>query len=222
MLERFRTRDLVREHGRWDPQLDAYEAMDPKTGEMRYFVWRKEGLFLDAIVVAGSVLFWIVVGSFFYLLFFHYPNGVAGDRQAQLAYVLREKYNISARWLPEQWTPTQVFEIDVEQAWDEPGYSERPPTGKGCKLQPGATSRDLSLECPGAFGVMDEPRVGGADADQDRTWRQRMEEDLNITDPDATYEQYLEEFESEMDPYDEGPYYPDPEPYFPEPEEMYP
>ena len=222
MLESFRTRDLVREHGQWDPQLDAYEARDPKTGEMRYFVWRKEGLFLDAIVVAGGVLFWIVVGSFFYLLFFHYPNGVAGDKQAQLAYVLRQKYNITATWLPEQWTPPQVFEIDVEQGWDEPGYSEEPPTGKACKLQPGETSQDLSIECPGAFGVTDEPREGGADADHDRMWRQQVADDLNVPAPDGTWEEYMEEFESEMDPYDEGPYYPDPEPYYPEPEEMYP
>ena len=222
MPESFQTRDLVREHGRWDPQLDAYEVRDPKTGEMRYFVWGKEGLFLDTILVAGTVLFWIVVGSFFFLLFFHYPNGVAGDRQDQLAYVLRQKYNITATWLPEQWTPTQVFEVDVEQGWDEPGYAEEPPTGKACKLQPGATSQDLSIECPGAFGVMDEPREGGADAEHDRMWRQQVADDMNVPAPDGTWEEYMQEFESELDPYDEGPYYPDLEPYYPEPEDMYP
>ena len=53
-------------------------------------------------------------------------------------------------------------------------------------------------------------------------WRQQVADDLNVPAPDGTWEEYMEEFESEMDPYDEGPYYPDPEPYYPEPEEMYP
>ncbi len=211
---------LVRDHGRWDPELDAYEVTDPKTGELRYFVWEKPAMIFEAAALTVLIMFWVGVGSFVFLLFFGYPSGVAGDeRKEQLAEVLHARYNITATWLPDLWTASQVFTIEVEQGWNEPGYLHEAPTMRACKLQPGATSQDLSLECPGPFGVMSEPQEGGADAAHDRMWRRQVADDLNITEPDGSVDEFLDDLESTVDPYEYDPYY-DYEP--PAPEEMYP
>lgn len=226
VLDGIGTWTLVREHGRWDPELDAYEVTDPKTGDLRYFVWTKPGMMIDAVAVTLMVMFWIGVGSFVFLLFFHYPSGVAGEtRKEQLADVLRARYNITTTWLPELWTPTQVFTIDVEQGWDDPTYEREPLKGTGCKLQPGANSKELSLECPDTFGELADLRLGGADAQHDREWRQRVADEFNVPEPDGTVDEFFDDLESKQ--FDYNPQYDDYyDPYYdyepPAPEEMYP
>ena len=129
---------------------------------------------------------------------------------------LGRRYRVNVNYLPQTWSGGQVFTVDVTQDWDDPHYDEPAETTKACRLQPGETADDLSLQCPDTFrgfrggqrrrprrrptppeqGSAGEtiPRVPGPGSDDPS--------DQYATDP---YEQY------EPDPYD---YY--------EPEQMFP
>lgn len=209
----------MRRSGQWDPSLDAYRVVDSKDGSTKFFVWKRPSLFFDAFAMSALLLFWVGVATVVYLCFFHWPEGVAGDRKAQLADALAERYRVDVSYLPENWTATQVFTVDIDQGWDDPAYDEAPVTTKACKLQPGNTAENLSLQCPNYFGTYEEVRVGGLDAAQDQQTK-RLEEQTPANPPGAddsanegSYDQYG------TDPYEY--YAPDPyEDY--EPEEMYP
>lgn len=164
----FNDRELVRQHGHWDPELGAYWVEDPDDDKKRYFTWRKPPMFIDAIFLCLYLLFWVGVAAVVFLIFFQWPQGVVGGRPAQLAAVLNERYRASVSYLPEHWTPSQVFTVNVEQGWDEPDYEEPPVTLKGCRLQPGADSFELSLQCPDSSGNFDDVPLGGQSAKDDR------------------------------------------------------
>lgn len=209
----FEKEDSVRDRGQWDPNLDAYRVVDPKSGDTSYYVWKKPEMFLDAVVIGGMSLFWVGVAAFVYLLFFQWPDGVAGDRRHQLRQALGDRYRVDVTYLPESWSASQVFTVDIEQDWDNPKYDEPAVPKRACKLQPGATADDLSLQCPNMFGTFEEVREGGLNAEHHRETKRLLE-----PDPATPANAYPGSDYSE-DPYEQ--YEPDPYDYY-EPEEMYP
>ena len=212
----FENHESVRQNGTWDPNLDAYRVVDPKDGSTRYYVWKKPALFWEALAALAAFLFWFCVAVFVYSLFFQWPDGVAGDRRAQLAEALGDRYRVNVNYLPQTWSGGQVFTVDVTQDWDDPHYDEPAETTKACRLQPGETADDLSLQCPDTFGGFEEVREGGLDADQHRRNKALLEETIpRVPGPgsDDPSDQYA------TDPYEQ--YEPDPYDYY-EPEQMFP
>ena len=214
----FENHESVRRHGQWDPNVDAYRVVDPKDDSTSYYVWKKPGMFFDALVMSAMLLFWVGMAAVVYLFFFHWPEGVAGDRRAQLADALTDRYRVDVSYLPENWTTGQVFTVDIEQDWDDPNYDEPTVTKRACKLQPGETADDLSLQCPTMFGSYEEARAGGLDSVHHRQAKSLLEQTPatpRVQSPGSgdSYDQYA------PDPYDQ--YVPDPYDYY-EPEELYP
>jgi hypothetical protein len=168
-------REAIKLDGRWDPTLDAYVV--EIDGRLHYYAWRRPWLVFEAFGWALITLFWVGVAALILSMFFTYPNGVAGDRRAQLAQALQDTYGVEADYLPGTWSGTQVFTVDIKQRWDDPDYDEPPVETEGCRLQPGATSSDLSLQCPhSSGGRFTEVRKGGLNARQDREHKQSLEQ----------------------------------------------
>jgi hypothetical protein len=117
-----------------------------------------------------------------------------------------------------------VFTVDVTQDWDDPKYDEPGETTKACRLQPGETADDLSLQCLDTFGGYEEVREGGLDAEQHQRTKALLEETTaRVPGPGSAdpSEQYATDPYDEYapDPYEQ--YEPDPYDYY-EPEEIFP
>jgi hypothetical protein len=213
-----KNREAVRRDGQWDPNLDAYRVVDPTDGSATYYVWKKPDMFFEAIVMTGMFLFWVGLAAVVFVCFFPWPEGVAGDREAQLADALTDRYRVDVSYLPQSWTSGQVFTVDIEQDWDDPDYDEPALTKRACKLQPGETADDLSLQCPTMFGAYEEVREGGGDSGHHRQAKNLLEQTpatprFQSPGSDDSSDQYA------PDPYED--HEPDPYDYY-EPEEMYP
>lgn len=204
-MREYERRELVERHGQWDPSLDAYVV--ERDGRTRYFAWTRRDIEIEFIAVLVIVLFWIGVAALVLSVVVSYPEGVAGDRRAQLAQALRDKYAVAADYLPGQWGDTQVFTVDIEQGWDDPEYDQPETVFEACRLQPGASARDLSLQCRDATGTRyEEVREGGRSARQEMHRQQWLEEFPELDgsyDPGADddyFSRLMDDYEQEVYP----------------------
>ncbi len=167
--------EAVKRDGVWDPEVAAYVVEDPSGKQDRYFVWKRPALLVHAGVSFGFIVFWVGLGCVVLADVFGYPEGVAGNRQAQLVQALDDTYRVTLNYVPTRWTDSQVITVDVAQGWDKANYTQPDRTAKGCRLQPGPTAKDLSLQCPDGSGSFGALRRGGGDAEQDYADRKRAE-----------------------------------------------
>lgn len=212
---------VVKRDGQWDPDVDAYVVTDPGTGQQRYFAWTRPPLIVDALGAFAVGMVRVVGAVIVFNLFAAYPDGVAGDRQAQLEQALQDKYGLTANFVPTRWTDTQVFAVDVEQNWDSPNYDQPKPTAKGCQLQPGRTDEELDVQCRDSLGTFYEVRQRGANAREDSEHRQRLEQYFQPEEPDTSqgatgdggaYDSDPGDYYDPYDHYDPYDYYEDQEP----------
>ena len=214
--------EAVKRNGVWDPEVAAYVVEDPFGKQDRYFVLKRPALLVHAGVSFGFILFWVGLGCVVLTEAFGYPAGVAGDRQAQLAQALDDTYRVTLDSVPTRWTDSQVITVDITQGWDEATYEQPDRTSKGCRLRPGPTAKDLSLQCPDESGFFGEVRRGGGDAERDYADR-RKAEGLPAPRPGQYgFEPYIT---GDSDPYDSNSQYNprediDPDWYYYEPPEQ--
>lgn len=169
-------KDLVAQHGYWDQDINAYRVIDPTNGRERFFRWQKPWPLVSTAIGTLVVMCCVSVAAVVSPLFFEWPEGVAGDKSAQLQGVLSEQYKVSLSYVPVDWTPTQVFTVDVTRGWDDPDYDQPAQEYKSCKLQPGARAEDLSLQCP-MYGAFADVEPGGLYARGDYENRVRHEQE---------------------------------------------
>ena len=113
----------------------------------------------EALAALAAFLFWFCVAVFVYSLFFQWPDGVAGDRRAQLAEALGDRYRVNVNYLPQTWSGGQVFTVDVTQDWDDPHYDEPAETTKAsARLQARGDRRRPQPSMPGHVRGFEEVR----------------------------------------------------------------
>ena len=170
--------------------------------------WKKPALFWERPRRAAAFLFWFCVAVFVYSLFFQWPDGVAGDRRAQLPPRPLERSIPRQRQPPAQtWSGGQVFTVDVTRTGTIRQYDEPAETTKARRLQPGrlpttSASSNARGQCS---GVSRRPRRR-PDADQHRRNKALLETIPRVPGPgsDDPSDQYATDptNSTSPDPYD--------------------